>query len=120
MPTWLINSSGEVLTDIIVNKIQETSKARTIVFDMPTANKDVIQDMGDKNKTYTIQGNAIKTGSVALTTLRTNLNNLRGTTGSISGSLISVSEVFYSDVQITDNAGKIYEFPFRVEAIEVL
>jgi len=120
MPTWLISSSGEVLTGAIVNKVQETSKARTVVFDLPIANKDVVQDMGNKNKTYVIQGNALKNSSVELSTTRTLLNSLRGATGSISGSLISVSEVFYSQVEVTENAGKIYEFPFRIEAIEVL
>lgn len=121
MVSIVVNSAGTTIPNIIVNDISERHAARTVVFDLPTAAKDTIQNMGTKNTVFQIKGWAFKTGSAAaLSVARTNLTALKGTTGSINSDLMTQTHVFYQDVRIRDRGGRIYDFEFTIDAIEVI
>lgn len=118
----IINASGSSIPNLIINDIKEIKVTRHVVHDVLAADQDIIQTMGNKNRTYAISGWAYQTGSdnIPLQTARTDLFYLLGTTGSISSDIISSLQVLFTELNIDDKGGRPMEFKFDLQAIEVI
>jgi len=122
MGATIINSSGSSIPNLVVNEIKEVKVNRYVIHDIPSINNDIIQNMGNKNRRFSIRGWAIQTGSnnVPLQTARNDLQYLMGNTGSISSDLLTLTQVLYTNVDIDDKGGRPFEFKFGLEAVEVI
>jgi len=122
MGASLINASGSSIPNLVINEIKETKVTRNVILDVPAADRDIVQSMGNKNRRYAIDGWAIQTGSnnLPLQTARTDLQNLVGRTGSISSDIISQLQVLFLNVDIDDKGGRPLEFKFKIDAVEVI
>lgn len=121
MGASLINASGSTIPNLVVNEIKETKVTRNVILDVPAANQDIVQTMGNKNRRYVINGWAIFTGSSnPLPTARNDLQYLVGRTGSISSDIITQLQVLFFDLDIDDKGGRPLEFKFSLEAVEVI
>ena len=120
MPTTIYNNAGSSIDHIVVNQVSEVKTSRTVIHDIPASDKDLIQLLGTKNKRYSLKGFAINTGSVDLSTVRTNLHQLVGTTGSIESDIITQTHVFYSSLEINDKGSRPMEFGFSMDVVEVI
>ena len=120
--TSIVNVSGSVLPNLVVNDIKVTKVARAVILDIPTSNKDVIQSIGNKNRRFVLSGWAIKSGSTdtPLIDALSNLTALTGTTGSISSNILSSTQVFFLNVETDDKGGRPMEFTFSIDAVEVI
>ncbi len=118
--TIIYNNAGSAITQIWVEHISEVKKQRIAVHDLPTANKDIIQTFGTKNRLFTLQG--FVTGSNGIDSLR----SLPGTTGSIfhasdlGTTFLPRTHVLYCNVGFEDRAGKPFVRNFTIEAVEVI
>lgn len=117
----LINASGSTVPNIVVDQVLEGKVSRTVIHNLPTTNKDIIQEMGAKNRTYTIKGWAIQTGSSAvLATARNDLQYLVNRTGSLNSDIMTQTQVFFTGLVIDDRGGRSLEFRFSLNAVEVV
>ena len=121
MGASIINASGSTIPNLVVNEIKEVKVTRSIIFDVPASDQDIVQTMGNKNRRYTIGGWAVVTGSInPLSTARDDLQYLIGRTGSISSDIMTKLQVFFFDLGIDDKGGRPFEFKFALEAVEVI
>jgi len=103
-----------------VEKVIERKTNRTVIHDLPGANKDIIQDLGTKCRKFTIIGTALSNPSITF------LRSLPGTTGSIQFSndkgfeIIPLTQVFYISVNFSDESGKPFERGFTLQAVEII
>jgi len=118
----LVNYQGECLLPYqgCVTKISESKTTRYVVLDLPTADYDVIQNIGTKNRVFTIEGVIISVSGVDW--LRT---DVVGYTGSISGSddkgqiYLPQTQVFYTNVTFRKREGRPFDVEFTLQAVEV-
>jgi len=125
MGFWIRNYQGNVwsVTEGCVIGYSETKTRRTVILDLPSANKDIIQDLGFKSRRFTINGTITFNSESSANWFR---NSLVGYTGSISGSddrgyiTLPLTQVFYSKLDFEDRAGRPFEKNFKIEAVEVI
>jgi len=122
MGASLINASGSSIPNLVINEIKETKVTRNVILDVPAADRDIVQSMGNKNRRYTIDGWAIQTGSnnLPLQTARNDLQYLVGRTGSISSDIMTALQVQFLSLDIDDRGGRPLEFKFKLDAVEVI
>lgn len=120
MPTYIYDSSGNLLQNTCVNSISETRYSKFIVHSLPGMNNEIIQSMGSKNRIFRLEGVSLSIDA------STNLRSLIGTTGSIQvtndygHTLLSQTQVFYKDVDFQDKGSRPLERNFKLEVVEVL
>jgi len=103
-----------------VTRCVERKLHRTVIHDLPGANKDLLQKVGTKNRRFRIQGDCLHASGSAW------LRALPGTTGSVSYTdsrghvFLPLTNVFYISVDLQDRAGRPFERKFTLEAVEKL
>ena len=129
MGASIINASGSSIPNLIVNEIKETKVTKGVILEVPASNQDILQQMGDKNRRFIINGWAYLTGSSTLTgsnnltqlqTARSDLLYLVGKTGSLSSDIVAQIQVLYLNVDIDDKGGRPFEFKFGIDAVEII
>jgi hypothetical protein len=118
----IVNVSGSTIPNLVVNDIKVTKVTRAVILDIPTANKDVLQVIGNKNRRFVLSGWAIQSGSSSqpLIDAQSNLEALMGNTGSISSNILPVTQVLFLNVEVGDKGGRPLEFTFSIDAVEVI
>jgi len=120
----IIDYTGTVISAVsfLVTDITEKKVSRVIVRNVPTANFDVIQQLGYKNKVFTISGTIFNN----VDTRSADFRNMIGKTGSISGSddrgqtYLPQTQVIFSNVEFDSSGRRPFERKFTLEAVEVI
>lgn len=102
-----------------ITSITETSASRSVVYDLPTANYDIVQSLGSKNRKFVIEG--VCTNGNCTSVLRTALDH----TGSLSHTddtgvtWLSSTQIFFSDIEFKTVPKNPLIQKFKISAIEV-
>jgi len=126
MPTTIRKANGSPVTYIIVQKVSVQYSNRTAVIDLPTADYDIVQDMGNKSSRISLQGIFLLTGSSYTVTTAANaiLFGLPGTTGSIVYTGVDGSTLYSKTVQFMnisfEDSDRPFERKFSLSAIELV
>ena len=126
MPVTIRKANGGIVTYIIVQKVSVQYSNRTAVIDLPTADYDIVQDMGNKSSRISLQGLFFLTGSSFTVTTAANaiLIGLPGTTGSILYTGVDGSTMYSKTVQFMnisfEDSDRPFERKFSLSAIELV
>lgn len=118
--TYVSGGTTYTVSEIGVQDIFEKKTRRTVVYDLPMANYDIIQEVGSRSRRFTIKG--FVTGSTGTAAIR----GLPGLTGSVAHtndlgvSFLPVTTVFYVDVSFGDRASRPLERSFNIEIVEII
>ena len=125
MPVTIRKANGGIVTYIIVQKVSVQYSNRTAVIDLPTADYDIVQDMGNKSSRISLQGLFFLTGSSFTVTTAANaiLISLPGTTGSILYTGVDGSTMYSKTVQFMsisfEDSDRPFERKFTLNSIEL-
>jgi hypothetical protein len=125
MGITITNASSQTFPDRIlrpgiISRVTEQKVSRTIIYDLPTANFDLLQKLGKKNRRFTIEGECYDDGGSLW------LRLLPGVTGSLSYTsangeiFLPATTILYMEVNFTDKAGRPMERSFNITAVEVI
>lgn len=119
MTTYLKTNSGSNVS-CWIQGISESKSHRIVVTDLPTASLDYLQNLGSKNRTFTIDGTIYGADGVS------QVRSLPGTTGSLQfindfgQNMIPQVQLFYTNYKLSDKDDEPFVKKFSLEAIEVL
>ncbi len=104
----------------IITKISEKKVSRTVVHDLPSADFDIIQKMGRKNRTFSLAGECYTSSGSAW------IRALPSTTGSISYTtalgteFLPQTNVLFTNIDFQDVGGRPLERKLSLDAVEII
>ncbi len=119
MGATLLTRTGSSV-DCWIERISEVKPHKTVIGELPTASLDYIQNLGAKNRTFVFSGGVSSAAGIS------QLRSLPGYTGSITMtndygiSVIPLTQLFYINMDFTDDAKSPVTRKFTLNSVEVL